>query len=119
VVETDLDRPFMLMTAEATRAAEPSVATFWSHLRGWRLNVQAEGAIHLSYGDYQVLIPQLARAIGMSDEDLRERVGTLDPGRAARIQQAYPLGFFDLHLRGRGHLLDRPSPAFPEVKFIP
>ncbi|MFE2564732.1 alpha/beta hydrolase [Streptomyces mirabilis] len=89
-VTTDLDRPFMLMTAAFPRAEEPSVAEFWSHLRGWRLNVQADGAVHSSYGDYQVLIPQLAKAVGMSDEDLRSWIGTLAPARAARIQQALP-----------------------------
>ncbi|MFD8542487.1 alpha/beta hydrolase family protein [Streptomyces sp. NPDC059649] len=116
----DLDRPFMMMTAEFTRAQEPSVAEFWTHLRGWRLNVQAEGAVHSSYGDNQVLIPQLAKVVGMSDEELRARIGTLDPARAVRIQQAYPLAFFDRHLRHRrGHLLDGPSRAFPEVTFLP
>ena len=34
------------MTAEFTRAAEPAVAEFWSHLHGWRLNIQADGAVH-------------------------------------------------------------------------
>lgn len=119
-VATDLDRPFMLMTAENSRATRPSVAEFWSHLRGWRLDIQAEGAVHSSYCDGQVLIPQLAQAVGMSEEELRGWIGTLDPARAVRIQQAYPLAFFDLHLRHRrGHLLDGPCPAFPEVKFIP
>jgi predicted dienelactone hydrolase len=120
-VTTDLDRPFMLMTAENPRATQPSVAEFWSHLRGWRLNVQAEGAVHSSYCDAQFLVPQIAQAVGMSDEDLRGWIGTLDPVRAVRIQQAYPLAFFDLHLRhrGQGHLLDGPCPAFPEVRFIP
>ncbi|MFF4574558.1 alpha/beta hydrolase family protein [Streptomyces sp. NPDC001410] len=120
VVTTDLDRPFMMMTAEFPRATQPSVAEFWSHLRGRRLNIQAEGAAHSSYCDVQVLIPQLAQAVGMSDEDLRGWIGTLDPARAVRIQQAYPLAFFDLHLRHhRQHLLDGPSAGFPEVKFIP
>lgn len=119
VVAADLDRPFMDMTAVFTRAGERSVAEFWSHLRGWRLNVQADGAVHSSYGDSQVLVPQLAKAIGMGDEELRGWIGTLDPARALRIQQAYPLAFFDLHLRHRGHLLDGPSAAFPEVRFIP
>ncbi|GHI05054.1 acetylhydrolase [Streptomyces cellostaticus] len=119
MITTDLDRPFMLMTAAYPRATQPSVAEFWSHLRGWRLNVQAEGAVHSSYCDVQVLIPQLAPALGMSDADLQSWIGTLDPARAVRIQQAYPLAFFDLHLRRRGHLLDGPSAAFPEVKFIP
>lgn len=116
-ITRDLNRPFMLMTAEFTRAQEPSVAGFWSHLTGWRRNVQAAGAAHNSYIDYQVLIPQLADALGIPDDDL---VGAIDPHRATRIQQAYPLAFFDLHLRHRrGHLLDGPSPAFPEVAFLP
>jgi predicted dienelactone hydrolase len=115
---SDIDRPFMLMTARHTRAAEHSVEELWSRLRGWRLDVQAGGAAHASYCDHQWLIPQLARITGMSDEELAGWVGTLDPARAVRIQQAYPLAFFDLHLRHRGHLLDGPSAAFPEVRFI-
>jgi len=36
------------------------------------------------------------------------------------IQQAYPLSFFDLHLRDRRQrLLEGPSPAFPEVRYLP
>ncbi|HTJ36630.1 MAG TPA: acetylhydrolase [Dactylosporangium sp.] len=119
-ITTDLDRPFMLMTAEFTRAAEPSVAQLWSHLKGWRRNIQADGAVHRSYVDLQALMPQLAAVVGMSDEELRQWIGTLDPGRAVAIQRAYPLAFFDRHLRGRpARLLDGPSPAFPEVRFIP
>ncbi|MEO3928482.1 acetylhydrolase [Micromonosporaceae bacterium B7E4] len=117
---TEIDRPFMLMTAEYTRAAEPSVDEIWSYyLHGWRLNVHVDGAAHRSYIDHQWLIPQLARITGMSDEELASWIGTLNPFRAVRIQQAYPLAFFDLHLRHRGHLLGGPNPAFPEVQFIP
>ncbi|MGW2403085.1 alpha/beta hydrolase family protein [Streptomyces sp. NPDC001739] len=119
-VTGDLDRPFMMMTARFTRPQEPSVAEFWTHLRGWRLNIQAEGAVHSSYGDNQVLFPQLAKVVKMTDQQLRALIGTLAPARAVRIQQAYPLAFFDLHLRHRrGHLLDGPSRAFPEVTFLP
>ncbi|WP_444951233.1 alpha/beta hydrolase family protein [Micromonospora ureilytica] len=117
---TEIDRPFMLMTATFTRAAEPSVDEIWSYyLRGWRLNVHVDGATHSSYIDHQWLIPQLATIVGMSDEELAGWIGTLDPARAVRIQQAYPLAFFDLHLRHQGHLLRGPNPAFPEVQFIP
>jgi hypothetical protein len=117
-ITTDLDRPFMLVTAEHTRVASPEVAEFWSHLCGWRLEVRADGVMHGSYEDVQALIPQLAKIIGMSDEELHGWIGDLDPGRSVRIQQAYPPAFSDLHLRHRhGHLLDGPSPAFPEVKF--
>ncbi|MFB7669517.1 alpha/beta hydrolase family protein [Kitasatospora sp. NPDC056138] len=120
-ITTDLDRPFMMMTARFTRAQDPNVALFWSHLKGWRLNVQADGATHQSYGDTQVLIPQMAKLIGMSDQQLKAWIGTLDPARAVKIQQAYPLAFFDQHLRHhhRGRLLDGPSGAFPEVHYLP
>jgi hypothetical protein len=117
-IETDLDRPFMIVTAQFTRD-EPPVAQLWSHLTGWRRNIQADGAAHASYGDYKVIGPQVAPAVGMSDEDLTAWVGALPVHRALRIQRAYPVAFFDLHLRGRRQrLLDGPSAAFPEVRFI-
>lgn len=118
-ITADLDRPFMMMTAVFTRAAMPDVANFWTHLRGWRLDIQADGAIHQSYGDDAPLVPQAGKILGMTDQQIQDMIGTLDPARAVRIQQAYPLAFFDQHLRHRGgHLLDGPSLAFPEVKFI-
>ncbi|MFB6841050.1 alpha/beta hydrolase family protein [Streptomyces sp. NPDC056361] len=116
----DLDRPFMMVSAEFTRATDPPVAAFWSHLRGRRLNIQAQGAVHVSYGDNEALFPQVAKLSGWSAEQLQDVIGTLDPDQAVRIQQAYPLAFFDEHLRHRrGHLLDGPSPAFPAVTFLP
>jgi hypothetical protein len=67
-----------------------------------------------------MLIPQLATITGMSDDDLAGWIGTLDPARAVRIQQAYPLAFFDLHLRHQQQrLLEGPNPAVPEVRFVP
>ncbi|MFH9350406.1 alpha/beta hydrolase family protein [Kitasatospora sp. NPDC017646] len=120
-ITTDIDRPFMLMTANYTRAASPYVETFWGHLRGWRLDVQATGAVHPSYGDNMTLIPQAGRLLGMTKQQIQSQVGTLDPDRGVLIQQAYPLAFFDLHLRNRrrGNLLDGPSKAFPEVVYHP
>ncbi|WP_033825546.1 acetylhydrolase [Kitasatospora sp. MBT63] len=116
----DLDRPFMMMTADFTRATDPAAAAFWPHLRGWRLDVRAEGAVHVSYGDNEALFAQVATLLGWSAQQLQAAIGTLDPDQGVRIQQAYPLAFFDEHLRHRhGHLLDGPSPAFPAVTFLP
>ncbi|MFD7342343.1 alpha/beta hydrolase family protein [Streptomyces violascens] len=116
----DLDRPFMMMSARFTRATDPEAAAFWTHLRGWRLNIQAQGAVHISYGDNEALFPQVAKLFGWSKQQLQDVIGTLDPDQAVKIQQAYPLAFFDAHLRHRqGHLLDGPSPAFPAVTFLP
>ncbi|TYC00274.1 acetylhydrolase [Micromonospora sp. WP24] len=116
----DLDRPFMLMTAVFIPGAEESgVAEFWPLLRGWRRQVHVDGATHGAYCDSQWLIPQLASIIGMSDDDLAGWIGTLDPFRAVRIQQAYPLAFFEQHLRHRRQrLLNGPRAAFPEVQFV-
>ena len=119
VIATDLDRPFMLMTADYSRDTGP-VAQLWSRLTGWKLNVQACGAVHNAYDDYQFLLPQIGAALGWSAEELRSWIGTLRPDRAVRIQQAYPLAFFDLHLRRqRQRLLEGPSPAFREVRYLP
>ena len=66
------------------------------------------------------MVRQLAAAVGMSDEELLEWIGPLPAAPAVRIQQAYPLAFFDQHLRHRRQrLLDGPSRAFPEVRFLP
>ncbi|MGE7439370.1 alpha/beta hydrolase family protein [Kitasatospora sp. NPDC001175] len=120
-ITTDIDRPFMMMTAAYTRAASPYVETFWGHLRGWRFDVQATGAVHSSYGDNMTLIPQAGRLLGMTEQQIQSQVGTIDPDRCVLIQQAYPRAFFDLHLRNRhcGNLLDGPSKAFPEVVYHP
>jgi hypothetical protein len=32
-----------MMTADFTRAADPSAADFWTHLHGWRRNPQIDG----------------------------------------------------------------------------
>ncbi|MFJ9692156.1 alpha/beta hydrolase family protein [Kitasatospora sp. NPDC101183] len=113
----DVDRPFLMLTAVYTPAA-PEVAAFWPHLHGWRRDLHTAGAVHTSYSDSQCLLPQVAPLAGWSEAELRGRIGTLDPARAVAIQQAYPLAFFDRHLRHRGgHLLDAPSREFPEVTF--
>lgn len=47
-----LDRPFLLMDANrTTRKLQADQQSFWSSLRGWRLNTGLSGAAHISYGD--------------------------------------------------------------------
>ncbi|MEU4220610.1 acetylhydrolase [Actinoplanes sp. NPDC026623] len=115
VVDAGLDRPFLLMQAKINRVDYPDLARFWSHLRGWHLNLGVHGAAHVSYADYEAIVPQLA-PLGL---DVPAEIGDLDPARGVAIQQTYPLAFFEQHLRHRGHLLDEPSAAFPEVYVLP
>ncbi len=119
VITAGLDRPYFLMDAVKSSRQLPEIAAFWSRLRGWRLNAALRGAAHVSYGDDEVLIPQIGRLLGWTPQQIAAEIGTIDPRRAVAVQRAYPLAFFDLTLRHRGHLLDGPSPRFPEVTFIP
>jgi hypothetical protein len=119
IVTSDLDRPFLLMTADYTRDTAP-VAERWSHSTGWKLNVQACSAVHNAYDYYQILLPQIGAALGWSKDVLRSWIGTLRPQQVVRIQQAYPLAFFDLHLRHRRQrLLEGPSKAYPHIRYLP
>jgi predicted dienelactone hydrolase len=119
-ITTDIDRPFLMITADFSRAGDPSAAAFWTHLRGWRRNLQIDGGTELSFSDAVFLLPQIARLTGMSAADLADWIGTFDPGLAVEIQQVYPLAFFDLHLRHRRQpVLEGSNPPFPGVHFIP
>ncbi|MEV7012861.1 lipase [Streptosporangium sp. NPDC051022] len=119
VAEAGLDRPYLVVDTpgKGGMANNPALRKFWSHLRGWRLHLTLKGAAHNSFGDDAQLVPLVAPFLGMSPEQVQESVGTIPTARALAFQRAYPLAFFDLHLRGRGHLLDGPSARFPEVAY--
>jgi predicted dienelactone hydrolase len=121
VVNAGLDRPFMLVgSQEHGRDNDPTWAQFWANLRGWRLNLRLAGSAHNSFIDVQVLLPQAAGALNLPPDAVRELIGTIDPQRSVANQRAYVTAFFDLHLRHRdNHLLDHPSPRFPEMQFVP
>lgn len=118
-ITTDLDKPFMMMSAVFTRDADPDAQEFWTHLKGWRRYLQLQGAEHISFSDTEGLILPVARILGLDQATVQGLVGTMDPGEGVRIQQAYPKAFFDLHLRNRpSRLLDGPSAEFPSVQFV-
>jgi dienelactone hydrolase len=119
-IDTDIDRPFLMMTADFTRANDTSAADFWRHLRGWHRNLQIDGGTEVSFSDAVWLLPQIAPLIDMSNDDLvADWIGSFNPRLAIRIQQAYPLAFFDFHLRRRRQsLFENMLPPFPGVHFI-
>jgi predicted dienelactone hydrolase len=121
VVNAGLDRPFLLIAAQDHgRDNDETWAKFWANQRGWRLNLQLTGSKHMSFTDLQVLIPQTAGVLNVPPDAVHQAVGTIDPSRSITNQRAYLTAFFDTNLRHRdGHLLDRPSPHFPEMQFIP
>lgn len=124
VKDTGLDRPFLLMgNATHGRRDDPSWAAFWSHLRGWRLELLLRDSAHHTFTDMSPLAQQLERALPLPPEAvaaLTGSIGTIDADRAVAAQRAYLREFFDLHLLGRGgRLLSGPSPRYPEIAFVP
>ncbi|TDD79440.1 lipase [Actinomadura rubrisoli] len=120
VVNDGLDRPFMLMNSQSFDHNASALQPFWQNLRGWRRNLQLTGAQHNSYTDLEAQVPQLAQAGLMTRQQVVDLIGGGDPVRALAAERAAIGSFFDLQLRHRDdHLLDGPSPRFPELKFVP
>jgi predicted dienelactone hydrolase len=121
VVNAGLDRPFMLVAAQGhSRDDDESWAKFWANLLGWRLNLQLTGSAHHSFTDFQVLVPQAAGVLHLPPDAVQQLIGTIDPHRSILNQRAYLTALFNLRLRHRdNHLLDHPSPRFPEMQFVP
>ncbi|MER6364875.1 esterase [Kitasatospora sp. NPDC001527] len=122
VAEDGLDRPFLLMGTESPDSGpytgQPGWAAFWQHTRGWKADVTLLGSRHGSYTDAQALLPQLARQGAVPAEAVRGDIGDVRPERAVLATRAYVGSFFDRWLRGHDdHLLDGPSPRFPEMRF--
>jgi dienelactone hydrolase len=121
VVTAGLNRPFLLLSnADHNRNNDPSWASFWNASTGWKRDFQLLGSVHGTYFDGVVLFPQLASALGLTPTQLTNDVGTIDQTRAITIESTYVDAFFDQHLRHHPeHLLNGPSPQFPEMVFLP
>jgi len=75
--------------------------------------VKLVSTVHLSFGDVDLILDSGSIAAGwgvpMSGQ-------FLPPARVSQIIRAYLLSFFNKYLKGQDdHLLDGPSPAYPEV----
>jgi dienelactone hydrolase len=111
-----LHRPFLLMGRDGSdHTSEPSWRAFWMHSDGWHRDLTLRGSRHQTYTDLAAILPQT----GLGPDVIEREIGTVDPVRAITAQRAYVTSFFDRWLRGRNdHLLDGPSPCYPEVMFV-
>jgi hypothetical protein len=114
IPEPGLSRPFMFMgSLDFYTPGRPNPyddwEIDWQQMTGWKRWLMVKGTAHPSFTDIGVFAGQIGHDIG----------ATIDADRAAAITRTYTRAFFDLHLRHRPqHLLERPSPRFPEVTFI-
>ncbi|WP_293997774.1 hydrolase [Streptomyces sp.] len=116
----DLKRPFMLFSSGShNRNNDSSWRTMWSHLKGYRVDIKLKGSAHLSFSDNEWMVPQQARLLGISQSQLQQQYGTIDPTRAVRVQSVYLAAFFDQELsKKHSTLLDGPSTKYPEISFV-
>jgi predicted dienelactone hydrolase len=116
VVTAGLDRPFLLMgSQEDPDGPDETWVRLWSNLRGPRHQLELRGSRHLSFSDFQVLLPQS----GVPSEEWEPLIGTIDGHRSVAVQRAYVAAFFDRYLRhGDGQLLSRPSRRYPEMRIV-
>ncbi|MET7986988.1 MULTISPECIES: hydrolase [unclassified Streptomyces] len=116
----DLDRPFMLFSSGThNRNTDSSWRTLWSHLKGYRVDIQLHGAAHLSFSDNEWMVQQEAGLLGLSQSQLQQQYGTIDPNRAIAIQRVYLAAFFDQELRKKhSTLLDGPDQKYSEISFV-
>jgi dienelactone hydrolase len=125
-VQHGLDRPFLLFgqpghnhLGSEPESTDLSWPDFWSNQRGPKLDLSLLGSEHSSFSDLQIVVAQAAEAFDFPAEAIEELIGTIDPDRSIAAQRAYIGAFLDLHVRHRDtHLLDGPSPAYPEVQFV-
>ncbi|MCQ4041452.1 alpha/beta hydrolase family protein [Streptantibioticus rubrisoli] len=116
----DLDRPFMLFSSGThNRNDDGSWRTLWSHLTGYRVDIQLQGSAHLSFSDNEALAPQEAGLLGISQDQLQQAYGTIDPNRAIEIQRVYLAAFFDQELLHKhSTLLNGPNKQYSEINFV-
>jgi hypothetical protein len=122
VAQHGLDQPFMFIGDPRTDHHQtPSWKMLWGNSKGWHVDVHLDGAKgEDSYKDTVPLLPQIARQLGLPDSFVTGVIGSIDLSRAVHTEETLVAAFFDRWLRGRdGHVLDGPSPAFPNITFVP
>lgn len=120
VVEKGLSCPFLLFGhTNHTQASESSWAIFWSHLRGWKLELELAQSEHYTFSDFPVLVD----ALSVSDE-VRQfiqaaRIGTIGGLRAKDVITSYTIATLQYFVYGHtSELLSGPSIAYPDVKIV-
>ncbi|MGV9268480.1 alpha/beta hydrolase family protein [Kitasatospora sp. NPDC003701] len=114
--------PVLLLSARRSSDAHGAAANWeetWKHLTGWKRWLDLPEGGHLSFCD----MPWLLDAFGVRDqvppETAHGQYGSLGGERALAASRTYLGAFFDRHLLGRpSPELNRPSPNYPEVRFV-
>jgi predicted dienelactone hydrolase len=116
-----VNRPFLLLTGDDNTAQnDPTLASFLAASTGPKLHLALANSEHPTFTDAEELEPELATVVGLTPTDVEGDLGTITPVTAVTDERAYIEAFLDKYLRNRdNHLLDGPSPRFPDISFEP
>lgn len=113
VVQTGLDKPFMVIHSDA--CSDPDCRTFQNEIhttlraKSSSYNIGVKNTKHFNFSDYAAYFSPL-RVLGL--------LGSIDGERGLQITRAYVRAFFDTYLNGTSSpLLQGPASAYPEVQF--
>ena len=113
VIETGLDRPFLLIGTNEHEADDDETWTTFRANTPTALQLGIDGAAHMTFSDW----PTLA-TLRPANEREAFGIGTIDPQRSHVAQTTYLRAFLDHHLRHEQEpLLDGSSSDYPEVQF--
>ncbi|GKZ30700.1 hypothetical protein AbraIFM66950_009994 [Aspergillus brasiliensis] len=120
VVTEGLSSPFLLFShANHTAATDPSWGTFWSNLRGWRLELQLAQSKHYTFSDFPVLVDSLSISDDVKQIVQAGYTGTIGALRAKNVVVSYIVATLQYFVSGRtSDLLSGPSAGYPDVTFV-
>jgi predicted dienelactone hydrolase len=121
LAQDGVNGPFLLLTgSEHTEQNDPTLASFLAASTGPKLHLALANSEHSTFTDAEELEPEVASALSLTAKDVEADLGTISPKTAVTDERVYLRAFFDKYLRGRdSHLLDGPSPRFPDISFEP
>lgn len=125
VVKQGLDRPFINFGEAQLQGQEKSTwKEFWSHLRGFKLQLQLHDSKHLAFSDLPLVFDSAANATALRNATA-DHLGPLPglgrlPGlRVKAILSEYITVACRFFVQGRkSALLDGPSRKYPEVMYL-
>jgi predicted dienelactone hydrolase len=121
LAQEGVNRPFLLLTGSYhTEQNDPTLAPFLKASTGPKLHLSLANSQHGTFTDAEELEPELAQALGLTPAEVAAALGTISPKTAVTDERAYIEAFLGKYLRHHdNHLLDGPSPRFPDISFEP
>ncbi|PYH28810.1 PAF acetylhydrolase family protein [Aspergillus neoniger CBS 115656] len=120
ILKKGLSSPFLMFSnANHTAKTDPSWGTFWSNLRGWRLELRLAQSKHYSFSDLPVLVESLSISDELKEIAQETYLGTIGALRAKNVVVSYMVAALQYFTSGRtSDLLSGPCAAYPDVTFV-